>query len=247
VAKRCTNSEEWLAATELEPLFNWFRGIIRQNSRKLRLFAVACCRLIWDELHDKRSRRAVKVAERYADGLATAEELRAAWDAAGQAHEESFAIRDKLGSYLDWAAQMLCKDDAFFAATRVSDMASTPRCGVLRRGPAAWILGRWALAPAKPTGAEYDLQVAVLRDIVGNPFRPVAFDPSWRTAAAVAVARSMYESRTFGEMPYLADALEDAGCDSPDVLGHCRTPGRHVRGCWVVDLVLDKPANEKAT
>jgi hypothetical protein len=79
-------------------------------------------------------------------------------------------------------------------------------------------------------------------DIFGpNPFRPVAFDPSWRTSTTVGLARTMYESRDFGAMPVLADALEEAGCDSPDVLGHCRDPnGGHVRGCWVVDLVLGK-------
>jgi hypothetical protein len=79
-----------------------------------------------------------------------------------------------------------------------------------------------------------------LRDIAGNPFRPVAFDPSWRTEAAVALARGMYESRDFAPMPVLADALEDAGCAEPDILAHCRKPGLHVRGCWVVDLVLGK-------
>jgi hypothetical protein len=80
----------------------------------------------------------------------------------------------------------------------------------------------------------------LIRDIFGNPFRPVAFDPSWRTSTAVALARQMYESRDFSAMPILADALEEAGCDSPDVLAHCRGDGPHVRGCWVVDLVLGK-------
>ena len=79
-----------------------------------------------------------------------------------------------------------------------------------------------------------------LRDIVGNPIQPVAFDPSWRTEAVVALARGMYEARDFAAMPVLADALEDAGCAQPDILAHCRGPGPHVRGCWVVDLVLGK-------
>jgi hypothetical protein len=88
---------------------------------------------------------------------------------------------------------------------------------------------------------EYDLiRVSLLRDIFGNPFRPVAFDPSWRTSTAVALASQMYESREFSAMPILADALQDAGCEDADILGHCRGPGPHVRGCWVVDLVLGK-------
>ena len=83
-------------------------------------------------------------------------------------------------------------------------------------------------------------KLKLLRDIFGDPFRPVAFDPAWRTDAAVGVAAQMYARRDFGAMPILADALEDAGCDDAEVLGHCRAPGVHVRGCWVVDLVLGK-------
>ncbi|MBN9518635.1 hypothetical protein J0H58_08975 [bacterium] len=80
----------------------------------------------------------------------------------------------------------------------------------------------------------------LVRDIFGNPFRLVALDPAWRTEAAVALARGMYESRDFTPMSVLADALEDAGCAGTDVLGHCRGSGPHVRGCWVVDLLLGK-------
>jgi hypothetical protein len=85
-----------------------------------------------------------------------------------------------------------------------------------------------------------DENIAHLRDIFGNPFRPVAFSPEWRTDTVVTLARTMYESREFGAMPILADALQDAGCDNDDILNHCREPGTHVRGCWVVDLVLGK-------
>jgi hypothetical protein len=88
--------------------------------------------------------------------------------------------------------------------------------------------------------AEQRFQAKLLRDIFGNPFCPVAFSPSWRTSAALGLAGSMYEFRDFAAMPVLADALEEAGCDSADVLAHCRGPGPHVRGCWVVDLVLGK-------
>lgn len=80
-----------------------------------------------------------------------------------------------------------------------------------------------------------------VRDIFGNPFRPVAFSPEWRTSTAVALAQQMYELRDFSPMPLLADALEDAGCDNADILDHCRDmKAMHVRGCWVVDQVLGK-------
>jgi hypothetical protein len=81
----------------------------------------------------------------------------------------------------------------------------------------------------------------IIRDIFGNPFRPVTFSPEWRTDTAVTLARTMYDARDFSATAILADALQDAGCDSADILSHCRDPKQvHVRGCWVVDLVLSK-------
>ncbi|AWM42432.1 hypothetical protein C1280_28660 [Gemmata obscuriglobus] len=79
-----------------------------------------------------------------------------------------------------------------------------------------------------------------MRDIFGNPFRPVVLNPAWRTSDALALARGIYDEGAFDRLPILADALQDAGCDSDDILNHCRGPGPHVRGCWVVDLVLGK-------
>lgn len=78
------------------------------------------------------------------------------------------------------------------------------------------------------------------RCVSGDPFRPVAFDPRWLSETAVALATGIYAERAFDRMPILADALEEAGCDDADVLSHCRGPGPHVRGCWVVDRVLGK-------
>jgi hypothetical protein len=77
------------------------------------------------------------------------------------------------------------------------------------------------------------------RDIFGNPFRPLTTDLSWVPANAVVLARTMYETRDFTALPLLADLLEEAGCPA-DVSAHCRGPGPHARGCWVVDLVLGK-------
>ena len=80
----------------------------------------------------------------------------------------------------------------------------------------------------------------MVRDIFGNPFRPVEFDPRWRTSDVLGLARAIYDDRAFDRLPILADALMDAGCADEQVLAHCREPGQHVRGCWVVDLVLGK-------
>jgi hypothetical protein len=80
-----------------------------------------------------------------------------------------------------------------------------------------------------------------IRDIFGTlPFCPVAFDPRWHTSDAVALAQSIYDERAFERLPILADALMDAGCEDEQVISHCRSEGPHVRGCWVVDLVLGK-------
>ncbi|MBN9117823.1 MAG: hypothetical protein J0I06_01415 [Planctomycetes bacterium] len=83
-------------------------------------------------------------------------------------------------------------------------------------------------------------ELGIFRDIFGNPFCPVAVEPSWLTSDVRALATGIYEDRAFDRMPILADALQDAGCDNDDILSHCRQPGEHVRGCWVVDLVLGK-------
>jgi hypothetical protein len=92
----------------------------------------------------------------------------------------------------------------------------------------AWEVEGWSLIPP-------------LRDIVGNPFRSVTFNPAWRTSDVLALAGGIYDELAFDRMPILADALQDAGCDSEAILSHCRDVQQtHVRGCWVVDLVLGK-------
>lgn len=80
----------------------------------------------------------------------------------------------------------------------------------------------------------------LLRELLGNPFRPVTLNPNWLTSTVKQLAALIYEERQFDKMPLLGDSLEDAGCSNDDVLKHCRGGGEHVRGCWVVDRVLEK-------
>jgi hypothetical protein len=86
--------------------------------------------------------------------------------------------------------------------------------------------------------------IALLRCIFGNPFRPTPLVDrawlAWRDGTVSKLAHAIYEQRRFSDVPILADALEEAGCSNPDILGHCRQPGEHARGCWVVDLLLGK-------
>jgi hypothetical protein len=122
---------------------------------------------------------------------------------------------------------------------------------------AAIPMGWWGGAPAfnppasiilelvNESVSERKAQSDDLRDLIGNPFRPVAFAPSWlshpwRTSTVAALADAIYTEQAFDRLPVLADALEEAGCDNADVLSHCRGPGPHVPGCWVVDMVLCK-------
>ncbi len=84
-------------------------------------------------------------------------------------------------------------------------------------------------------------QANLLRDIFGSlPFRSPKFEPAWRTQRSVELAKSIYEQRSFERLPLLADILEENGCNGNDILTHCRQPGPHVRGCWVLDLILEK-------
>jgi hypothetical protein len=87
----------------------------------------------------------------------------------------------------------------------------------------------------------------LLRCIAGNPFRPVPFDPAWRSPTVSDLAKAAYEHRALpsGELEparlaVLADALEEAGCDNRDILNHLRSSGPHVRGCWALDLVFNR-------
>ena len=94
---------------------------------------------------------------------------------------------------------------------------------------------KWATIRARQTD--------LIRDIFGNPFRSTPVNPSWlkwNGGVVRKMAEAIYEERRFAELPILADALEDAGCSDSDLLSHCRGAGPHVRGCWVVDLILGK-------
>ncbi len=80
----------------------------------------------------------------------------------------------------------------------------------------------------------------VLKDIFGNPFRPTILVPVWVNTMVLNLAQDIFDGRIFDCLPLLADSLEDAGCTNADIMNHCRSPGPHVRGCWVVDAVLGK-------
>jgi hypothetical protein len=238
---------EWLVGADPEALLKFSERAT--SRRKVLLFDIACCERVEHLFVDAQSRSSLVCVRRYADGRASDDELREASQEARWAY--GFAIRKagvaRLGPEFDQRMRMLSTgpgldgmvlefDPAANAALAVHSAidfpASAARCAAhaveLESGTEAGV-------------RERSVQSALLRDIFGNPFRPVTFSPSWRTDTAVSLARQVYESRDFNTMPILADALQDAGCDNDDVLSHCRDANTtHVRGCWVVDLVLGK-------
>jgi hypothetical protein len=213
---------EWLACSD--PL-GLLRAIPSPPRRKRELFACACCRHLWAKLTDPRTRRAVEIAEQFIDGAASRDEL---LDACGPARAVSYGY-----SQVNKARGYRVADFVASAVARCClSIADNSRDVVEHAAHLA--------SQSDDIPAEWQHQSALVRDIFSNPFHSVAFRPAWRTDTAVALTRRMYELRDFGAMPILADALQDAGCEREEILNHCRGDGPHVRGCWVVDLVLGK-------
>jgi hypothetical protein len=259
---------EWL---EYEHPNGMHHFVGNKPKRKLRLFACACCRRIWHLLTDERCRRAVEIAEQYADGLIEESDCAKAWrELALRSWEERM---DTNNNYAFRAAEHtveLSEEDdpsggaygaawggAWDAAYAVEFSVEVPSVG---RGWVAGALGILALVVTPEAEArrqarrryeadapkrnareqEEKAQCSVMRDIFGNPFRPVPCSPAWRTSNVISLAQTIYDERQFDRMPILGDALEDAGCTSQEILNHCRQTGEHVKGCWVVDLILGK-------
>jgi hypothetical protein len=245
---------DWNSCSDPQAMLDWLRQEGKLSERKARLFACACCRRIWHLLTDERSRRAVEVAERYADGVADEDERFNAWEAAceagmadeadaGNAAEAASRSSDESTFARDAALEAasavafgdyLAARDAVLASTRTDQDGFYSDQDCDRAADA----GRAAQEVAM--NAEAAVQCHLLRDIFGNPFRSAATDPGWLTPTVVELARTIYEVRAFNRFPILADALEQAGCTSKDILNHCRQPGEHVRGCWLVDALLAK-------
>lgn len=228
--------QEWLtAATEPWKMIDFARGAARQ--RKFRLFTCACCRQVLNPFAPVLAERAVSVAEAFADGGISAAALSQVIEAVAVA---SLAARDADGangtgylSYLLGACRLACELDNEAQAAQNATLAAARAAGDV-----PWHATEEVQPPEY--AAELASQTDLMRDIFGNPFQSVGIELEWLTETVLALARQMYEAREFSAMSILADALQDAGCDDEDILGHCRLPREHARGCWVVDLLLGK-------
>jgi len=225
--------DEWLNATDPEPMLEWLWN--KPGNRKMRLFAAACCRQVWNRINHPTGRQAVELVEQFAEGKITAEELANA----RQRHRSSGAWRVQknaanavseacaIGS-MDTAALVSAAGAAKYAAHAYTEK---PEGGATSYRDPSW-RPLWDSARKA--------QVGLVLDIFGNPFRSVSLDLAWLTSTVKALGQAIYNDRAFEKMPILADSLEDAGCDNQDILSHLRQPGKHCRGCWVVDQVLGK-------
>jgi hypothetical protein len=238
---------EWLTATDPAPMLKVVRD--KASDRKLRLFGVACCRMVWQDFQEERIRRLVDVSEEFADGIANLQQLQSVRQEAERAYasnqgdsgnqdveEAALGLGERLDltKVLRWAVYSTVFFDVESWLRRCDSDADQD--GKNRA---------FAVALDQQRIRAKTAHAALLHDIFGNPFRPVVVGPRWLTSSVVDLARSIYEAdpRQAGGymgMPILADALMDAGCDNDDILNHCRGEGPHVRGCWVLDLLTGR-------
>jgi hypothetical protein len=196
------------------------------------------------------------VSERYADGVVSQRELakarrkaQDAWTARNNAQPQAYELSRDAGeeggiliTAIDAAKSSAEKDSSvaawsanICAAHTIGHQAATLCAPATYDDPDTYV--REELAGRQ---SQYVRQCWFLHDIFGNPFHPIAVDPTRMTPAVVKLANAIYDERRVSDLRILADALEEAGCTNAEILNHCRSEGPHVRGCWVVDLILGK-------
>lgn len=204
--------EEWLTSDDPTPMLRLIEH--GMSDRKLRLFSCACCYRYTKVFDDPSTHNAAVLLERYADGLIGESE---------RLYPNTFTHNSLI---CDMWSRSAYRSARCVTGHILRDVDYQFSDGERRE---------------RAVGSELAAQSATLRDIFGNQFRPVTLNPAWLTSDVLALARGIYDERGFDRMPILADAFQDAGCDNDDVLDHCRDANQvHVRGCWVVDLVLGK-------
>jgi hypothetical protein len=231
------NEHQWQTSTDPEAMIRFLynkRSFVRTKAgrRKLRLYACACCRGAWDLILDDECRRAIEVSEAFADGRATKEELEQAREAAREA-----AMRRWRTGYETCRLDAKHETTILWRAARAAELAADKQPGM-----AAMVSGPIIAMDVSPRGRDQEnrYQVALIRELVGDPFRPLGINRAWLKGTIRHLAQSIDEEQAFSELPVLADALEDAGCTDEAMLSHLRSPGPHQRGCWVIDLLLGK-------
>jgi hypothetical protein len=261
--------EQWIACPDPTPLLNCLNG--EASDRKLRLFACACFRQIWELIEVDEYHNLVEIAERFADGLASAADLSVAHGEAIEWCNEGLPCGDDdafAGAVetvqsawrfvqahlqhnyheLNRAQQRAAKHARQIERTRQDNPASDRAYAkALQLATETSVAAAEAKAKLTEEGLQeernklFAAQADLLRCVFGLlPFRSISVDAPSLSSIVTTMAHAIYNERAFDRLPILADALEEAGCTSPEILAHCRGPGPHVRGCRVVDLVLGK-------
>jgi hypothetical protein len=232
--------QEWLACTDAKPMLKFLQGQVRD--RKYLLFACACGRRVWHLLTDHRSRHAVEVVETYLHSRIPPREVKEALMEAEAACEQFVGADDldpslvaaTVAQDIAWAA-VQGDVQADFIAGLADATAKALATAATDANPDA-TQQMWETARSQEAGA----QAAVLRDVLGPaPFRLAAIHLAWLTPQVRSLAQALQDTGDFHDLPRLAEALAEAGCQQAGLLGHCRQPGPHVRGCWVLDLIVE--------
>jgi hypothetical protein len=194
-------------------------------------------RRYWGLLHYPRPRQALEAAERFAEGQADAAEL----EEVRQQAETSAMNAPEFEAFLYVAAAATTAEQAVEAALNARE-----NCRLHAVRAAAYEAAPWeneAQINAAASAAECRAQALLLQEVFGNPFRPSQVQRAWldwNDGVVSAMAQVIDEARQFDELPYLADALEDAGCCDDTLLRHLRQPAGHVHGCWALDRLLGR-------
>jgi hypothetical protein len=223
------NESDWITCHNPKTMLAFLTGQRKASARKLRFISCACFRRVYHALTDPRARKALEVAEQFADGVASDVERE-------EALAETASIRQFGAGALRWVVVAFARTGAVMSVDVAGQTASCPPGR--EYDPDLW-------------EAEKHEQCNLLRDLFGPlPFREVHIHPtwlSWNERTIVRLAQGVYDDRILPggtldniRLAILADALEEAGCSDKEILGHCRSPNDHVRGCWLIDLLLKK-------
>jgi hypothetical protein len=217
---------EWRACTNPQWMLAFLRGKV--SNRKLRLFACGCCRVLFSDffIFDSGIEGAIETAEWYAEGL-VGEDVRQDAEQAARTVEFGTSYDTLVNQALvATVSETLSAADVWAYLTRYSQEYAHDDYRILSPD-------KLALCGCR-----------VLRDIFGPlPFRPVIVETSWATwndGTIPKLAQAIHDDRAFDRLSILADALEEVGCSNPDILDHCRKPGDHGWGCWVIDVLLGR-------
>jgi hypothetical protein len=221
--------QEWLSCTDPQQMLEFLLASGEASERRVRLLAAACCRYLGDWLDDEKCRHALEIVEGFADGKASKAALK-------RARQSVRAVRHGLRSR---AIGLGGEETASWQACWIMEVAAAENAYV--QAPLDLLRSAHLFLDE---AVRMNLFLGeLIRDVFGNPLRPVTIDHlwmAWNDGTIPKIAQAIYDERAFDRLPILADALEDAGCTNDDILNHCRQPGEHVRGCWVIDLILAK-------